>query len=187
MFDLSPPQNSLFRRATRYIAPIPDIRRHTPSLANPHAPTVCKTCSDYKHVCLGYSESTAHLRSHSDSASRAPPISSIVNGNDPSQQSSRSSRAVESCSPEPSHAPIRQSKLEKSPQALKRSDSKDASSRDTSARTNKEADSQLAFDSPESSKSRRSWRVVPNSYAEPCCNHHTKLDSLFRSHLNELQ
>ncbi|CAI7611825.1 unnamed protein product [Penicillium manginii] len=94
-------------------------------------------------------ESTAHLRSQSDSASRAPPISSISNSNDPSQ---RSSRAVESCSPEPAPASGQHNKLEKSPQALNRSDSKDASSRDTSARTNKEADAQLGGDSPESSR-----------------------------------
>lgn len=117
--------------------------------------TVCKTCSDYKHVCLGYSESTAHLRSHSDSASRAPPVASLASNNDTSQGNTR---AVESCSPEPSHAPLQQQqkKPEKSPQDLKPSDSKDGSSRDTSARTNKEVDSQLAGDSPESSKSRKS-------------------------------
>ncbi|KAJ5099875.1 hypothetical protein N7532_006876 [Penicillium argentinense] len=109
---------------------------------------VCKTCSDFKHVCLGYSESTAHLRSQSDSAQRAPPVSSFANN----ETNQRSSRAVESCSPDPAPAGLPNNSTEKSPQAAKSADSKDGSSRDTSARVHKELDSQQAGDSPESSR-----------------------------------
>ncbi|KAJ5586445.1 Transcription factor [Penicillium hetheringtonii] len=145
LFDLSPSQNPLFRRATRG-----DLRifKTLHSLTVTLPDIVCKTCSDYKHVCLGYTESTAHLRSHSDSASRAPPISSLASGNEANQQNSR---AVESCSPEPTHPPARYQKQEKSPQGSKDLDLKDGSSRDTSTRTKTE-DSQLAGDSPESSR-----------------------------------
>lgn len=56
---------------------------------------VCKTCSDYKHVCLGYTESTAHLRTQSDSTSQAPRVSA------PNGSSHNVARAVESSSPDP--------------------------------------------------------------------------------------
>ncbi|KAJ5088630.1 hypothetical protein N7456_012246 [Penicillium angulare] len=114
---------------------------------------VCKTCSDYKHVCLGYSESTAHLRSQSDSASRMPPVPPF-DSND--QTNPHDERAVESCSPEPASnirsKPTSKIKLEQSPTS-KKTDSKDASSsRDTSARVHKESTSQADGDSPESSR-----------------------------------
>lgn len=107
--------------------------------------TVCKTCSDYKHVCLGYTDSTAHLRSQSDSASRTqgPPLAGSK------EASQRVSRAVESCSPEPPPTSAPRVKPEKSPQAPKQLD-KDASSRETSLRTNKESDSLGVGGSPES-------------------------------------
>lgn len=144
---------------------------------------VCKTCSDYKHVCLGYTESTAHLRSHSDSASRAPPISSLASGNEANQQNSR---AVESCSPEPTHPPARYQKQEKSPQGSKDLDLKDGSSRDTSTRTKTE-DSQLAGDSPESSRSRHVWRRTLRCFNSTSWYHHADFEFLSRSYLYELQ
>ncbi|KAJ5259370.1 hypothetical protein N7478_012351 [Penicillium angulare] len=112
---------------------------------------VCKTCSDYKHVCLGYTESTAHLRSQSDSASRMPPVPPF-GPND--QTNPHDERAVESCSPEPGSnirsKPTSKIKPEQSPTS-KKSDSKDTSlSRDTSARVHKESTSQADGDSPES-------------------------------------
>ena len=111
---------------------------------------MCKTCSDYKHVCLGYSEPTAHLRSQSDSASRMP-APQIVGNRDSTYQ--RNTRAVESYSPEP--APVSAPLVRLNPDSStvsKSSDIKESSlSRDTSART-KESDSLPAGDSPESSK-----------------------------------
>lgn len=122
---------------------------------------VCKTCSDYKHVCLGYSESTAHLRSQSDSASRTPAVPPFAGRNDPSH---RVARAVESCSPEPPRppAPIPKTKPENPPQGSNASENKEGSSRDTSARTHREAESQATGDSPQSSElglllGNRSW------------------------------
>ncbi|KAJ6160450.1 hypothetical protein N7470_003846 [Penicillium chermesinum] len=113
---------------------------------------VCRTCSDYKHVCLGYADSTAHMRSQSDSSSRRPPLPQLEGPHDSSHP--RYSRAVESCSPEPSHAPTPNvpaaNATAKSP-TERTSDAKDISSRDTSART-KESDSVGAGDTPESSR-----------------------------------
>lgn len=107
--------------------------------------TVCKTCSDYKHVCLGYTDSTAHLRSQSDSASRtqAPPLAGSK------EASHRVARAVESCSPEPPPTSVPRVRPDKSPQAPKQLE-KDASARETSSRTNKELDLLAVGGSPES-------------------------------------
>ncbi|KAJ5991878.1 hypothetical protein N7451_007602 [Penicillium sp. IBT 35674x] len=109
---------------------------------------VCKTCTDYKHTCLGYGESTAHQRSQSDS-SRMPPAPPL-GSNDTNQRNER----AESYSPEPAPAvaqrPLSKPTPNKSP-VSKQSDSKDASlSRDTSAR--KESDSHAAGDTPGSSR-----------------------------------
>ncbi|CAL5866934.1 uncharacterized protein PFLUO_LOCUS1146 [Penicillium psychrofluorescens] len=111
---------------------------------------VCKTCSDYKHVCLGYSESTAHLRSQSDSASRAPPIAAALRAqHDPNSQ--RASRAIESSSPDPTPIFMPPLTLDKSPRTSNKAELKDLSG-ETLLRTNKESDSQAAEDSPESSR-----------------------------------
>ncbi|KAJ5091214.1 hypothetical protein NUU61_006084 [Penicillium alfredii] len=110
---------------------------------------VCRTCSDYKHVCLGYTDSTAHLRSQSDSAPRAPPLPNISAVNDSSQ---RGSRVVESSSPEPPPAPIPRSAVEKSPRISKLPDGKDGSSREMAGRVNKEPDSQAVSESPDSGR-----------------------------------
>lgn len=136
---------------------------------------MCKTCSDYKHVCLGYSDSTAHLRSQSDSASRTHTVPPLAGAHDSTSQ--RNTRAVESCSPEPPPAPIPKIKPDKSPKVPKWSEIKDASSRDTSARTNKETESQAAGDSPEGSKSELSptrlarqpcWRFISQMLTLAC-------------------
>ncbi|KAJ6073678.1 uncharacterized protein N7446_001455 [Penicillium canescens] len=104
---------------------------------------VCKTCSDYKHTCLGYTDSTAHLRTQSDSTTRAPPNLSGQNGS-----SERVTRAVESCSPEPVRTTVSKPAVDKSPK-VKAPDGKDASNREPS-RVNKELDTQVAIDSPRS-------------------------------------
>ncbi|CAG8908690.1 unnamed protein product [Penicillium egyptiacum] len=107
---------------------------------------VCKTCSDYKHVCLGYTESTAHLRTQSDSASRAPPRLSAPN----ELTSQRAPRAVESSSPEPVPTTIPKAPADKSTKT-KAPGSKDISG-DTSSITNKELDTQAVGDSPASGR-----------------------------------
>ncbi|KAL3467460.1 fungal-specific transcription factor domain-containing protein [Aspergillus heterothallicus] len=44
---------------------------------------VCKTCSDYNHECLGYSEPAAtHVRAQSDTASRTPTTPSLPTPNE---------------------------------------------------------------------------------------------------------
>ncbi|KAF9249836.1 transcriptional regulator family: Fungal Specific TF [Penicillium roqueforti] len=103
---------------------------------------VCKTCSDYKHTCLGYTESTAHRRTQSDSASRAPPISA------PNELSQPAARAVESSSPEPVSTTIAKPSADK-PNA-KPPGSKEVYSWDTSA--NKDLDTQAVGDSPASGR-----------------------------------
>jgi len=141
---------------------------------------VCKTCSDYKHVCLGYSESTANLRSQSDSTSRAP--APLAGQRDPNSQ--HNSRAVESSSPELQPRSLHGLKPDKSPQVPKQFESKDVSLlRDTSAGTNKETDSQAAVDTPESSKAPTEWLPsLPNFHVEILTS-----TILLRSYLFELQ
>ena len=112
----------------------------------------CKTCSDYKHVCLGYTDSTAHLRSQSDLGSRAPPGPSITGARDSNQHNSR---AVESCSPEPAPESSQSFKArpDNQPKSKPTEKSKDvSSSRETSARTHKDSESQEDGDTPESGK-----------------------------------
>ncbi|KAF3398088.1 hypothetical protein F1880_006074, partial [Penicillium rolfsii] len=108
---------------------------------------VCKTCSDYKHVCLGYTDTTAHSRSQSDSGFRAtaPPLAGSK------EASHRVARAVESCSPEPPPTSGPQVEAEQSPQAPKQSQ-KDALSKETSAHTHKVSDLLGVGDSPESGR-----------------------------------
>jgi hypothetical protein len=108
-----------------------------------HYATVCKTCSDYKHVCLGYTDTTAHLRSQSDSAPRAtaPPLAGSK------EASHRVARAVESCSPEPPPTSVPHVRPDKSPQAPKQLE-KDATLRETLSRTH--TDLLGVGDSPES-------------------------------------
>ncbi|KAJ9486307.1 hypothetical protein VN97_g7046 [Penicillium thymicola] len=109
---------------------------------------VCKTCSDYKHVCLGYTESTAHLRTQSDSASRAPPRLSAPN----ELTDQNASRAIESSSPEPVPTAIPKAATDKSSKT-KASGSKDISSLgDTPSFANKELDTQAVGDSPASGR-----------------------------------
>ncbi|KAJ5551913.1 hypothetical protein N7461_006611 [Penicillium sp. DV-2018c] len=129
LFNMSSTQNSMFRRTTR---------------------KVCKTCSDYKHVCLGYTDSTAHLRSQSDSASRAPPRLSVPN----ESITQRGSRAVESSSPELPPIAISKAKVatEKGINA-KGPEPEDAFFlEDKSSRMNNEPEAPSAGDSPESTR-----------------------------------
>ncbi|KAJ5465677.1 hypothetical protein N7530_009464 [Penicillium desertorum] len=123
LFNMSPAQDSMFRE-------------------------VCKTCSDYKHVCLGYTESTAHLRTQSDSASRAPPRLSGPN----ELTSQRNSRAVESSSPEPAPTTITKTPADKATKTKAPGSNELPSSGDASSLANKELDAQAVGDSPASGR-----------------------------------
>ncbi|GLI79621.1 hypothetical protein PoHVEF18_007959 [Penicillium ochrochloron] len=141
---------------------------------------VCKTCSDYKHVCLGYTDTTAHLRSQSDSASRAtvPPLAGSK------EASHRVTRAVESCSPEPPPASVPQVKPDKSPQVPKQVE-KDVTSRETSSRTHKELDLLGLGDSPESGEFEwlRYAPGVANIDHDRFCAGRTSVSSSNRTHV----
>ncbi|KAJ5711961.1 hypothetical protein N7488_006117 [Penicillium malachiteum] len=120
-------------------------------------------------------ESTAHLRSQSDSTSRVPRIPPFGPNDSPPQ---RNERAVESCSPEPTPVPPKpfvKPTLDK-PVVSRRFDSKDAV-----ARTNKEIISQVDGDSPESNpdslsslRSPRTSDVHPGIFAATLDNRDTR-------------
>ncbi|KAJ5161951.1 hypothetical protein N7492_007343 [Penicillium capsulatum] len=120
------------------------------------ASTVCKTCSENKHVCLGYTDSTstAHLRSQSDSSSRPPAIQSLGESRESSQ---RNSRAVESCSPEPSTGPVHHVKSNSDRQQTSNPFEKPKDipreARDATTRTKKDSSSQESTETPDSSRS----------------------------------
>jgi len=142
--------------------------------------TVCKTCSDYKHVCLGYTDTTAHLRSQSDSVSRAtaPPLAGSK------EASHRVAWAVGSCSPEPPPTSVPQVKADKSPQAPKQLE-RDAISRETSSRTHKELDLPGVGDSPESGEFEwlRNAPGVANIDPDCFCAGRTSVSSSNRTHV----
>lgn len=111
---------------------------------------MCKTCSENKHVCLGYTDSTTHLRSQSDSSSRPPAIQSLAGAQDSNQ---RNARAVESCSPEPKPRlpPATTSKSDKQA-APKPVEKPNDNSRDATTRIKKDSGSQESIDTPDSSE-----------------------------------
>ncbi|PLB48925.1 hypothetical protein P170DRAFT_475257 [Aspergillus steynii IBT 23096] len=114
---------------------------------------VCKTCSDYNHVCLGYNDPPTHARSQSDAASRTPTLPSVPGPVEAAN--SRGPVKVESRSPDsPQRATLpRGDGPEKLTDGSRITDSKDASlTRDTSTRTTKESEQQNAGESPESSR-----------------------------------
>lgn len=134
------------------------------------APLVCKTCSDYNHTCLGYSDPPSHVRSQSDSTSRRPTLSSL-----PSAEATNpdNTRAVESQSPDP---PSRYNGLSKKRRASEISkstrDFKNAfSSKESSSRTAKDSEQQqhTAGDSPGSSKL-TDWPTSSASLAMILCD-----------------
>ncbi|CAG7926237.1 unnamed protein product [Penicillium olsonii] len=108
---------------------------------------VCKTCSDYKHVCLGYTESTAHLRTQSDSTSRPPPRLSAPNGS----STQHTSRVIESSSPEPAVTTIPTPAVNRSPKDHGLGLQDVSPYLDISTR-NRDLESRPAVDSPESSR-----------------------------------
>lgn len=113
---------------------------------------MCKTCSDYNHVCLGYNDPPTHARSQSDAASRTPTLSSVPGPGEAAN--SRGPVKVESRSPDsPQRATLPRGEApEKPTDGSRTADLKDASlPRDTSSRTTKESEQQTAGESPESS------------------------------------
>ncbi|KAJ6031795.1 hypothetical protein N7540_002527 [Penicillium herquei] len=121
-------------------------------------------------------ESTAHLRSQSDSTSRVPRIPPFGPNDSPPQ---RNERAVESCSPEPT--PTVAPKTFVKPTLDKSAGPKKLDSKDAIARINKEIVSQVDGDSPESNpdslSSLRSPRLSdgqPGIFAPTLDNHDTR-------------
>ena len=114
---------------------------------------MCKTCSDYNHTCLGYSDPPAHTRSQSDTATRRPAIPAPSEGVNP-----RDTRAVESHSPEPSPCPGMSTDLQSSEIREPKDLGKSSSSKDASSRIDTDAEQQAAEDSPDSGKlAKRAW------------------------------
>ncbi|PWY88755.1 hypothetical protein BO94DRAFT_50771 [Aspergillus sclerotioniger CBS 115572] len=114
---------------------------------------VCKTCSDYNHICQGYSESSIHARSQSDAALRTPIIAALPAPND--VIASRTTPKLASRSPiSPRRATVSANDgLGKSSEVYKTVESKEASlPRDTSSRATKEPEQQTSGESPESSR-----------------------------------
>ncbi|KAL2824095.1 fungal-specific transcription factor domain-containing protein [Aspergillus cavernicola] len=116
---------------------------------------VCKTCSDYNHECLGYSDPTAtHIRAHSDTASRTPTTPSL-----PTPNESATSRGLLEADSRPPNSPRRAtlpSGLEnfgKPPEVSKASKLDGPSpSKDASFRATKESEQQAVGESPESNR-----------------------------------
>ncbi|RAH50189.1 putative C6 transcription factor [Aspergillus brunneoviolaceus CBS 621.78] len=113
---------------------------------------VCKTCSDYNHVCQGYSEPTTHARSQSDSSARAATVAPLSIS---SENTSRVALKVETRSPDPpGRATVPPVERNDRPVAEPiPSEVKEASSvRDISSQTTKEPEQQTLAESPESSR-----------------------------------
>ncbi|PYH96693.1 hypothetical protein BO71DRAFT_163503 [Aspergillus ellipticus CBS 707.79] len=114
---------------------------------------VCKTCSDYNHICQGYSEPSTHTRSQSDVASRTPTITSLPTPND--VVSARAAQKVASHSPCSPHRAILLAgdNKDRPSEVSKLSELKETSfPRDISSRTTKEPEQQSNGESPESSR-----------------------------------
>ncbi|KAG2420943.1 hypothetical protein HFD88_000557 [Aspergillus terreus] len=112
---------------------------------------VCKTCSDYNHVCLGYSE-PPHIRPASDGASRlsaAPPVSGPSDGNHLRASVKAESRSPDS-PPRPTIPP--RDDLDKVAENSKPSERKEGCSARDVSRAAKEAEPTAAGESPESNR-----------------------------------
>lgn len=110
---------------------------------------VCRTCSDYNHTCLGYSDPPAHTRSQSDTATRRPAIPAPSEAVNP-----RDTRAVESHSPEPSPRPrvLTDRGGQSSGIPELKDPGKPSSYNDASSRIDTDAEQQAAEGSPDSGK-----------------------------------
>ncbi|KAL5335377.1 fungal-specific transcription factor domain-containing protein [Aspergillus crustosus] len=118
---------------------------------------VCKTCSDYNHECLGYSEPVSHVRAHSDTASRTPttPVPPQLNDLATSRTPLETSRRL-SDSPKRTILSTGTEKVGKSPDIPKPLKLEGPSpSRYASFRATKENESQVAAAAGESPESNR--------------------------------
>ncbi|KAL4913530.1 fungal-specific transcription factor domain-containing protein [Aspergillus aurantiobrunneus] len=115
---------------------------------------VCKTCSDYNHECLGYSEPATHVRAHSDTASRTPTTPSLVTTTD--RVASGVPPEVENRSPDsPKQTTLStgSGNLDNRPEVPKALKLEVPSqSRDASFRGTKEGEQQAVGESPESNR-----------------------------------
>ncbi|RAK87408.1 hypothetical protein BO79DRAFT_197479 [Aspergillus costaricaensis CBS 115574] len=114
---------------------------------------VCKTCSDYNHICQGYSEPSAHARSQSDAASRTPTIAPLPPPSDATAlRAARKAASRSPSSPRRTIVPITGG-ADKPSEALKLLEPKEEPlPTDTSSRTTKELEQQNNGASPESSR-----------------------------------
>ncbi|KAL2871907.1 putative C6 transcription factor [Aspergillus lucknowensis] len=115
---------------------------------------VCKTCSDYNHECLGYSEPATHVRAQSDTLSRTPTTPSLPTPND-----SVALRGASETESRPSDSPRRETQpsavdnLGNSPEVPKPLKLDGPSpARDASVRTAREREQHTAGESPESNR-----------------------------------
>lgn len=113
---------------------------------------VCKTCSDYNHICQGYSEPSAHARSQSDAASRTPTIAPLPPPSDATAlRAARKAASRSPSSPRRTIVPITDG-ADKPSEALKLLEPKEEPlPTDTSSRTTKDLEQQNNGASPESS------------------------------------
>ncbi|GKZ73588.1 hypothetical protein AnigIFM60653_008008 [Aspergillus niger] len=114
---------------------------------------VCKTCSDYNHICQGYSEPSAHARSQSDAASRTPTIAPLPTPGDATAlRAARKAASRSPSSPRRTIVPITDG-VDKPSEALKPLEPKEEPlPTDTSSRTTKEFEQPNNGASPESSR-----------------------------------
>jgi hypothetical protein len=108
---------------------------------------VCKTCLDYKHVCLGYSEPSTHVRTHSENASQTSSLTPL-----PSARERTNSRTVKSQSPDGA-SQYKQSAGGGRDQNVDHTSSQDALvSRETPSSNIRESEQHTTGASPESSR-----------------------------------
>ncbi|RAL05199.1 putative C6 transcription factor [Aspergillus ibericus CBS 121593] len=113
---------------------------------------VCKTCSDYNHICQGYSEPSTHGRSQSDTAIRTPTIATLPAPNDATSRTTHKLASRSPISPRRATVPVSDG-VDKPSEIYTTLEAKEASlPRDTSSRATKEPEQQTSGESPESSR-----------------------------------
>lgn len=158
---------------------------------------VCRTCSDYNHECLGYSDQPPSARPQPEVALRAPTMRTFPDPGEPA--ASRTNTQVESG---PSDSPPRNAppppiaSVEKSFEAAKLPEVQTGSvSRDMS-RTTKESEQQTTGETPESSMCpvgsyigrRQIIQTLTTAWlnrshvSQLRCSHPRTLLSIFRTH-----
>ncbi|KAE8146902.1 fungal-specific transcription factor domain-containing protein [Aspergillus avenaceus] len=111
---------------------------------------VCKTCSDYNHVCLGYNEPATHVRSQSDVASRTPTIAPLPGPKGIPNKSEKDESRSPSSPPRATIPPV-EDRLDTGP--LKPLNNKEPSFvKNIPPQTTKEPEQQTIGESPESSR-----------------------------------